>query len=192
MRAQEKERTRGEILAAAREVLKEKGAEHLTSRAVAERAKVAVGTVFLHFPTTIALFEALLDDQLGLALPRAIATVRGRALVPRLCHVARCLFESYDVDPALSKLCLAHTIVASERGDPRLSELSAWVVSEVQGAIDRGLIEPMEPKLAFLCFFSLYFTLLVAGLRGEFGRDQQLELLKAGLERLFPRRSRSS
>jgi AcrR family transcriptional regulator len=176
-----------EILVAARELLREQGAEHLTSREVAGRAAVAVGTVFLHFPTTAALFEALLDEQLAEALPRAIATVKARALVPRLCHVARCLFESYDVEPALSRMYLANTLFAADgaASDPRLAELGAWVTGEVQRAMERGAIEAVEPQLAFFCFFSLYFTLLVGGLKGQFGRDEQLSLLEAGLERIF-------
>lgn len=193
-RAEEKEATRRGILAAAKEVLRERGAAAMTSRAVAERAGVAVGTVFLHFASTTKLFEALLDEQLGAALPRAIATVKARGLVPRLCHVARVLFESYDAEPALSRLYLANTLFSEGEVtvDPRLGELEAWVATEVEGATAAGAIEPIEPHLAFLWFFSLYFSLLVAGLRGHLRREQQLALLKAGLTRLFTRRSCTS
>lgn len=192
-RAKEKERTRGEILAAAREVLREKGAAQLTSRQVAIRAHVAVGTVFLHFPTTTDLFAALLDEHLGVALSEAIATVRARqSLVARLCHVARRLFDSYDVEPALSRVFLAHTLFSTGPADPRLAELEAWVTAEVTRAIEQTAIEPVDPRLAFLCFFSLYFTLLVGGLRGHFGREQQLGLLKQGLERFFLKEVRTS
>lgn len=189
-----KEQTRGHILAAARDVLRELGAERVTSRVVAERAQVAVGTVFLHFPTTTALFEALLDEQLGAALPRAIATVKARALVPRLCHVARGLFESYELEPALSRLYLANTLfsAAGAASDPRLAEFEAWVTAELEHAVARGAIEPVAPPLGFFLYFSLYFTLLVGGLKGQLGREQQLTLLEAGLERVFPRRHRSS
>ena len=173
-------------------MLREKGVAQVTSRQVAARAQVAVGTVFLHFPSTTDLFAALLDEHLGAVLPDAIATVQARTLVARLCHVARRLFESYDVEPALSRVFLANTLFSEGPPEPRLAQLELWVTAEVTRAIEHDSIEPVDPRLGFLCFFSLYFTLLVGGLRGHFGREQQLGLLKQGLERVFPRRSHTS
>ena len=191
-RAEEKARTRQAILAAARELLTSRGADELTSRAIAEAAGVAVGTVFLHFPTTTRLFEALLDVHLEAALARGFATMKAKGLVPRLCHLARCLFESYDADQALSRLYLTRTLFPDDarQGDPRLDELMSWVGGEVARSVERGHIDSVEPALAGLLFFSLYFTLLVGGLRGALSREQQLSQLEAGLERVFPRRSK--
>jgi AcrR family transcriptional regulator len=54
------------ILAAAREVLAERGAEGISLDAVAQRAGVGKGTVFRRFGDRSGLFQALLDEHLRL------------------------------------------------------------------------------------------------------------------------------
>lgn len=54
-------RTRGDLLAAAREILEEDGADALTMTSVADRAGVTRRTAYLHFGTRTALIGALFD-----------------------------------------------------------------------------------------------------------------------------------
>ncbi|HEY3979888.1 MAG TPA: helix-turn-helix domain-containing protein [Streptosporangiaceae bacterium] len=56
-------RNRRLLLAAAREMLAEQGADRLTMDALAERAGVGKGTVFRRFGTRPGIFQALLDDD---------------------------------------------------------------------------------------------------------------------------------
>ncbi|MBU4410985.1 MAG: TetR/AcrR family transcriptional regulator, partial [Actinobacteria bacterium] len=70
-RTEQKARTRTEILAAARRVVAEQGFATTTARDVAAAAGVAIGTVFLHFPTMGQLAETLLDETVGAALVTA-------------------------------------------------------------------------------------------------------------------------
>jgi polyketide synthase 12 len=51
------------LLATAREMLAEQGADKLTMDALAERAALGKGTVFRRFGTRAGIFEALLDDD---------------------------------------------------------------------------------------------------------------------------------
>lgn len=55
-------RNRRHLLATAREMLAEEGAEKLTMDALAERAGLGKGTVFRRFGTRAGIFQALLDD----------------------------------------------------------------------------------------------------------------------------------
>jgi AcrR family transcriptional regulator len=55
-------RNRAKVLEAAREIFAEKGGA-TTTEDVAKRAGVGIGTVFRHFPTKAALFEALIADR---------------------------------------------------------------------------------------------------------------------------------
>jgi polyketide synthase 12 len=55
-------RNRGHLLATARAMLAEDGAESLTMDALAERAQLGKGTVFRRFGTRAGIFQALLDD----------------------------------------------------------------------------------------------------------------------------------
>ena len=56
-------RNRQRLLAAAREMLAEQGADTLTMDALAERAGVGKGTVYRRFRTRAGIFHALLDDN---------------------------------------------------------------------------------------------------------------------------------
>jgi AcrR family transcriptional regulator len=56
-------RNRVRLLAAARQMLAEQGADKLTMDALAERAGLGKGTVFRRFGTRAGIFAALLDDD---------------------------------------------------------------------------------------------------------------------------------
>jgi polyketide synthase 12 len=55
-------RNRERLLASARQMLAEQGADKLTMDALAERAGLGKGTVFRRFGTRAGIFQALLDD----------------------------------------------------------------------------------------------------------------------------------
>jgi polyketide synthase 12 len=55
-------RNRQQLLATAREMLAESGADQLTMDALAERSGLGKGTVFRRFGTRAGIFQALLDD----------------------------------------------------------------------------------------------------------------------------------
>ena len=55
-------RNRRHLLATAREMLAEQGADRLTMDGLAERAGLGKGTVFRRFGTRAGIFQALLDD----------------------------------------------------------------------------------------------------------------------------------
>src|SRR5487761_814996 len=56
-------RNRRHLLATAREMLAEQGADKLTMDALAERAGLGKGTVFRRFGSRAGIFQALLDDD---------------------------------------------------------------------------------------------------------------------------------
>ncbi|MBW2159942.1 MAG: helix-turn-helix transcriptional regulator, partial [Deltaproteobacteria bacterium] len=57
-------KTRGKLLDATAELLAERGYSRLSTAAVAERAGVAHGTLFKHFPTKSALMAATTERVL--------------------------------------------------------------------------------------------------------------------------------
>jgi polyketide synthase 12 len=56
-------RNRAHLLATARQMLAEQGADKLTMDALAERADLGKGTVFRRFGTRAGIFQALMDDD---------------------------------------------------------------------------------------------------------------------------------
>lgn len=186
LRENQKQKTRENLLGAARRVLKRRGFAKTTTREVAEEAGVAAGTFFVHFPDVDALVEALLDDHLASALGEAIGSLRGRTdLVGRLLHVSKALFDSYDAEPELAREYIAASLFRSRPGGPteaRLREFQEWVAGQIAQEADAV---QMDPRQAFGIFFWVYFGVLVAGLRGQMSRREQMALLEAALRRLF-------
>lgn len=186
-RTEQKSRTRAEILDAARQVVRRSGFAKTTARDVAAEAGVAVGTVFLHFPTMGQLAETLLDDTVGAALAAAQDNPP-EGLIERLVHVSACLIEAYEADPELSREVLAGSLFVNAAGSPsrvRMSQFGKWVSDEVAAAAEQGKIPQIDPGEAFLGFFALYFGVLTSGLRGELDRLAQLALLRSLLSRLL-------
>jgi AcrR family transcriptional regulator len=114
-------RNRRHLLATAREILAEQGADKLTMDGLAERAGLGKGTVFRRFGTRAGIFAALLDDDertfqqqvltgpppLGpgaAALDRLIAygQARSRFLIAH-CDIARAAFGGHQPIPAGSQ-----------------------------------------------------------------------------------------
>lgn len=212
-REESKRRTRAALLDAARTVIREKGFPATTARDVATAAGVAVGTVFVHFPTMTALAETLLDETVGAALeaagvvpvaegtadaslsspstprgPSASPVAAAHGVVERLVAVSEVLYDAYDADPDLSREVIAASLFHHVPGGPsdhRLQAFQHWVEDQVRAGIAAGELGDVEPAEAFLGFFSLYFGLLVAGLRGRLDRRAQLRMLGSSLTRLL-------
>jgi AcrR family transcriptional regulator len=184
-RQEQKDETRQRLLSAARQVLAREGLSGTTSRKVADEARVAIGTVFVHFARVELLISALLDEHLARAVPQALRKATRKAgLMAQLTSAARALFESYDAEPDLARAWLAASLFGPSE-DPRLLEFAGWVSERLAAAIEAGEVEPVEPDLVFQVYFSLYFTALVAGLRGALTRAEQVRFVERALARFL-------
>ncbi|MCP4933225.1 MAG: helix-turn-helix transcriptional regulator, partial [bacterium] len=74
-RAQQKEETRKLIIETACTLFSERGFDKTTIRAIAQKAGIAVGTLFVHFPDKPALLAATLYEDIEQVLQTAMATV---------------------------------------------------------------------------------------------------------------------
>ena len=181
LRERQKAETHAQILAAASDLFAELGYEATTTRAVAARAGVAVGTLFAHFPDKPALVSALLEERIGAAMGEALATLPPGGLVAELVHVAETLYRSYDERPDLARVLVQHALFAAGSDEQRAA-LEAWVTGRVREAMASGALRPVDPKLAFVHYFSCYFAILVGGLRGEIAPKARGPLLGALLD----------
>lgn len=181
-RDQQKSETRDLVVEAARALFEEKGWEAATTRDVAARAGVAVGTVFAHFPDKRALLAAALHDQVAGALAEAWATLPERGVLDQLLHVAGRLYASYRARPTLSKALVAASLFET-RDDALSAQLAAFharVGELVAAGVARGeLRRDLDPALAAQAYFALYFAVLVAGLRGDLPPEAQGPALAA-------------
>jgi AcrR family transcriptional regulator len=190
VRAAQKARTRQSLLDAAVAVIAEVGLEGATARAISDRAGVASGTFFVHFPEVPALLDELLDQHFERSLAKAYRTLPdGAGLGESLVHVADSLFEAYGRQPELSRAFLSATLFRVDPGGPtarRLDELRTWVLDRMQRARSTGELAPtVDLTTRFEAFFCLYVGLVIGGLRGELGRRRQREILSSTLGALL-------
>lgn len=188
VRARQKAQTKAEVLAAARALFAERGFDGATARAVAERAGVSVGTVFVHYKDKQALLEACLEDHIEKVLDDAFATVPDTGVVGELVYVATRLFESYGRDPDLAIVLVKESVFSlpDESGERvhggQLRRFQGWLQDRLTLAVERGELSPgTDPSLVFFSFFSFYLSVLAAALR----RDVPFEALPALLDTLL-------
>jgi AcrR family transcriptional regulator len=177
-----KAETRALLLETARALFVERGVDETTTREVARRAGVGVGTVFAHFPDKASLVEAVLVDHIDRALDVAFATLPEGDVVDQLVHVAAQLYRTYAEHPSISRSLLAGALFVSGSERPmalQLGRFRDWVVARL--AAERGAATTED----FFVFFALYFMILVAGLRGEIPAEDQPRVLDRLVRRSF-------
>jgi AcrR family transcriptional regulator len=103
IRARRQLETRRRITESATAIFREVGYEAATMRAIAARAKVATGTLFLHAPEKRSLLLMVLNNELEIAGERAFATLdRAAPLLEQLVHVFRIRYQHLARDSRLS------------------------------------------------------------------------------------------
>jgi TetR/AcrR family transcriptional regulator len=157
-RQKEKEDRKERILAAAREVFFDVGISRATVEAVAARAEVAKGTVYLYFETKETILAHLLLeglDTLGEYLVAAYDQDLQRRGETRLRRLAAAYYEFYQREPDYFRLMMAF-----DRGQFRESVSAElyemilhrslrglrWVVNATQQAMDEGEFQPGDAR----------------------------------------------
>ena len=157
-RQKEKEDRKERILAAAREVFFEVGIRRATVDAIAARAEVAKGTVYLYFETKETILAHLLLeglDTLSDYLAAAFDEETERAGEARLRRLAEAYYEFYQREPDYFRLMMAFDRGQfQESVSPELYEMILlrslrglrWVVNATQQAMDEGKFEPGDAR----------------------------------------------
>jgi AcrR family transcriptional regulator len=117
--------TRGRLVAAGTELFAERGLHGVTSAQIAQRAALATGTFYLHFPDKLALFRAIVFDALADLRGRQDAAASGHSSDSREALHARI---QVFLDFALEKRALMRVLFAR-------SAEAAGIAEEVVGAI---------------------------------------------------------
>jgi AcrR family transcriptional regulator len=185
-RSAQKARTRQTLLDAAVGLIREQGLPATTARAISDRAGVAPGTFFVHFPEVADLLDELLDQHLDRSLTRAYRSLPADAtLVDAFVHVADALFAGYAREPELARSFLSSALFRVDVVGPterRLSEFRTWVLDRLVRARASGeLPAAIDITALFESFFCLYLGLVIGGLRGHMNRRRQREVLRTSL-----------
>ena len=152
-------RNRRHLLATARDMLAEQGADTLTMDGLAERAGLGKGTVFRRFRTRAGIFQALLDDDerefqeqvlagpppLGPGAPALDRLVAyGRARIGFLIghrEIARAALDGREQVPAGSQTPISRAHIRSLLADIRLGPADLDVLAtQLTAALDGPLL----------------------------------------------------
>jgi AcrR family transcriptional regulator len=133
-RSRAKESKREAILASALELFNRNGFRGTSMEAIARRAGLAKGTVYLYFPGKEALFAHLVEENLSRALvERRRLAACGADPVEALAWIWRGLVRSYMENPAFFE---QHTVLAGKRTGA-LQEAHAGLVLDLFRELDR-------------------------------------------------------
>jgi len=160
-RERNKRDKRARIEAAARAEFARHGFEAATMRAIAARARVATGTLFLYARDKRELLFLVFQDEARRIFADARAAARGDAsLVDALMDVFARFFAFYDRDPALSAAILREFFFRPyepERLGALTREYGALVGERVAAAQSRGELRDDVPvALAANALFAHY------------------------------------
>lgn len=190
-----KDATRDRIRKAAWELFSEVGYEATTTKAIAERAGVATGTVFVHATDKADLLRSVVYMELERLVDKGALELGDRPLVTEQLRLFSSLLGFYGANRKISEAFLSVTMSPALDGmhAPYALEVTmrflGVLASLVERAKARGEVrETVGSMLAAQAAFALYFGVLSAWLQGFSSTDgaiaslrDQLELLLQGL-----------
>ncbi|MBS2030082.1 MAG: TetR/AcrR family transcriptional regulator [Deltaproteobacteria bacterium] len=187
-RAKQKLDTRERIRAAAWELFTTDGYDETTTKAVAERAGVATGTVFVHARDKADLLALVLGDRIRDTVDEGFASLPRGGLIAQWMHLFGRLFRMYAEHPKLSG-AFVRSVPASDKG-PNGQALDAYTFAFlhrlgtlVASASQRGELRRDVPSdAAARNAFALYLFALTAMLGGYVPLDAALVSLRESLE----------
>ncbi len=140
-----------QILAAARQLFREKGYDHTTIADIVQVAGVAQGTFYLYFPSKRDAFLAL-SRQLDEAAAKTVASAAesGLTFEERIRALTKAGFECGKENADLVRLVHfgADSMPAEVQAEilkssPQISRLT----QVFEGAMEAGMMEPMDPEI---------------------------------------------
>lgn len=113
LRERQKTERRRRIEAAARAVFREKGYDAATTREIAARAEVSIGTLFAYAADKRELLTMVYRDELRELTETTFASVPPRApVLEQLLHVLEPRYVYWSADPALARHAVRETFAA--------------------------------------------------------------------------------
>jgi AcrR family transcriptional regulator len=180
---------------AGRALFAKRGFDATTTRAIADRADIGTGTLFLYFAKKEDLLVHLFHRDIGAVLEAIWAGLPARPLRAQLLHAFDALYAYYARDPALSRVFIKELLFLDAPRRDRVTAFTLDFLQRLVGLIDaaqrRGELAAGvgEPRQLAYAAFGLYCFTLINWLGGvlddrEVARAQlraSLDLLLAGL-----------
>lgn len=148
---------------AATELFIKKGFDETTTRAIALRAGVGLGTVFVYAPTKRDLLFLIINEELEAVVDSLVDLSRKpRKMLDNLVRIFRAHYRYFGQRPTLSRLALREMIFYAAGPEAKKflrtrERFIALIENVVRLAIDRKEVSPhADAKLVAWVIFSLY------------------------------------
>ena len=163
--------TRERIRVAAWELFSTVGYDATTTQAIAKRAGVAAGTVFVHASDKADLLFLVMHDRLAGAVEEQLSTLPDGPLLDRLLHVFGGLYRMYGEHPGVAAAFVRSYPGASGPNAQRVTTMTFGFLHRigllVVDAQARGEVsKEVEPLQCAQNLFGLYFMALMTWLGG--------------------------
>ncbi|MDP2697046.1 TetR/AcrR family transcriptional regulator [Thalassospira sp.] len=189
IRSQRREETREKILEAARHCFGSAGFDATSTREIAQRAGVAEGTVFAHFPTKEELLVTCVGDQMAAVIERALHTMDPEWSLPdKLMHVAACRFEQVCLQPEMWRVLMSQIAFSPRKGAVHQVMANSGLIAATRAIIEEaqlnGEIDPdLDPVLVFKTIMALFlFTIHDHMSSGNFDSEDMCATLRELVE----------
>jgi len=176
-RAERKEDKRARLRDAAWELFTKRGYGATTTKAIAARAGVASGTLFLYARDKADLLFLVFHERLSAAVDEGLRTLPADAsLLDQLMHLFAGFFRVYEEAPDVARAFIKELPGADGPNAQLMNQLTFALITHVAGLVSRAqqggqITADVPPVLLAQNIFALYYFALMAWL----GRATTLE-----------------
>jgi AcrR family transcriptional regulator len=152
------------ILDAAQEVAAARGLEGASIAAIAERAGVAVGTLYNYFPDREGLITALFKSRRALLIPRITAVAEAHAALPfeaRLRGFVRGVMAAYEEHRSFLRIALD-----ADRSMPKVKDPRQTLMVHFVGALEPIFADAARAKQIRGGHEAVYARMMQGALKG--------------------------
>jgi AcrR family transcriptional regulator len=170
------------IEAAARRLFATKGYERTTTREIAERARIGVGTLFVYFPEKLDLLVHLYRQELDRTVNGALdALPADLPVADAAARVFEACYDIYEKDKALARIFIKELLFLDRARQQPMHDLGVHFIVRlgalVAAAQSRGEVRrTIIPFVAGSHLFSIYYFGLVNWLNGTVAERAQLRM----------------
>lgn len=154
---------REQILREATQCFATRGYRGTTTRELAARVGVTEAAIYRHFPSKEALYQAVIEHQMGpVELPDRLAPIARRRDDRRLFReLAGEILARLDGDPDLLRILLFTALEGHALSEPffrtRVRRVREFVTEYIRDRIAEGAFRPVDPVLAARAFLGMVF-----------------------------------
>lgn len=178
---------RGRILKAATELARKGGYDAVQMRDVADRAAVALGTLYRYFPSKVHLLVAIMKEQ-SQALQRGVdrRPPGGDTAADRVLNVLHRGTRALEREPQLTEAMLRALMFADTSAAREVDSVNVITRNLILQAIDPGGADPTTEQLAIASVISqVWQSCLLTWLSGRMSPDHMYSNLEIAVRLLL-------